>query len=70
MISAFQEAYRGFGFAMTEEELSVVNQFRAKKAVESGTPAPPSLQTSPGLVFFTPGTNNDGWWDYQLFANQ
>jgi hypothetical protein len=65
MISAFQDCWRGFGFDMTDQELQAVNAFRALQV-----PPRPALQASPGIVHFTPGSNNDGWWGYECFAEQ
>ena len=64
MISAFQSAYRGFGFDLTKEELVVVNNYRRIKFNR------PPLVSSPGFRFLNMGKNNEGYWDYEQFKIQ
>ena len=63
MVSAVQDEVRGFGFPMTEEELELVNAFR-KDARR------PELKESPGKRFLKYGKNKEGYWDYDMFADQ
>ena len=63
MVSAFQDEIRGFGFEMTSEELARVNAFRSV----NGRPA---LKDTPGTRFLEYGKNKDGYWNYDMFAEQ
>ena len=69
MVSAVQDEVRGFGFAMTEEELERVNAFRAQHI---GRPENErtKLTESLGLRFLKYGKNKEGYWDYDMFAAQ
>jgi hypothetical protein len=63
MVSAFQDEIRGFGFAMTADELKSWNADRVRRGK-------PVMERSPGLRFLQYGKNKDGWWDYDMFADQ
>lgn len=63
MVSAFQDEIKGFGFRLSEAELSTVNANR----VTSGKGP---LSSSPGLRFLEFGENNDGYWTREMFFEQ
>lgn len=63
MVSAFQDEIRGFGFRMTGEELARVNAFRSVHGH-------PALKDTPGTRFLEYGKNKDGYWNYDMFAEQ
>ena len=63
MVSAFQDAWRGFGFPTSDEELEKINQFRTDRGK-------PLMTSTPGIAFLEYGMNKEGYWDYAKFAVQ
>ena len=63
MASAFQDAWRGFGFPTSSSELEKVNKFRTDKGK-------PILNCSSGIAFLEYGMHKEGYWDYEKFAVQ
>lgn len=63
MVSVFQNEIRGFGFAMTGDELVRVNAFRS-------TQGRAPLKDTPGIRCLEYGKHKDGYWNYDMFAEQ
>ncbi|CAM9157910.1 unnamed protein product, partial [Hapterophycus canaliculatus] len=63
MVSVFQDEIRGFGFAITGEELARVNVFRRVQGRKA-------LQETPGIRNLDYGKQKDGYWNYDTFAEQ
>lgn len=63
MISAFQDEIQGFGFEMTGEELARVNAFPS-------THGRGALKQTPGTTFWEYGKQKEGYWNYDMFAEQ
>ncbi|CAN0579095.1 unnamed protein product, partial [Ectocarpus sp. 12 AP-2014] len=63
MVSGFQDEIRGFGFAMTSEEIVRVNAFRSIHGRAA-------LKESPGIRTLDYGKNKEGYWNYDMFAEQ
>lgn len=63
MVSAFQDEIRGFGFSMTGDELARVNAFRSTQGREP-------LKETPGMRCLDYGKQKDGYWNYDMFAEQ
>lgn len=63
MVSGFQDEIRGFGFAMTGDELVRVNAFRSTQGREP-------LKDTPGIRCLDYGKHKEGYWNYDMFAEQ
>lgn len=63
LVSAFQDEIKGFGFRLSEDELSAVNAFRA-------TGGKGDLSASPGLRFLELAENQGGCWTAEMFFEQ
>ncbi|CAM9355509.1 unnamed protein product [Sphacelaria rigidula] len=59
MVSTFQDKH-DFGPPLSKSELERVNAFRE----ERGRAA---LKGTPGVRFFRPGKNKEGYWGYEKF---
>jgi hypothetical protein len=64
MVSAFQDCVRGFGFPISEEELTKINSWRAAKYNNTKD----ALTESPGLRYLVYG--KDVYWNYERFSVQ
>lgn len=63
MTSGFVDPYRRFGIPLTHEELEKVNIFRTNNNRDV-------LTSTPGLILFRHGKNNEGYWNYKHFHQQ
>ena len=78
MISAFQSREFGFGFDLTPDLLQEVNFTRQGKSYEDskaaiskrGNAAKQPLTSTPFIIEFEYGANNDGYWAYEQMVLQ
>ncbi|CAN0187432.1 unnamed protein product [Laminaria digitata] len=63
MVSAFQDVIRGFGLVLSEDELTLVNDYRRGLKRED-------LQETPGTRFLVVGKNKGGFWGFDEFELQ
>ena len=74
MVSSFFCERRGFGFALTEAEIQLVNARRAERWRLTGEPVRKDVEScsSPGLIFFKYGNGRgkQGYWDGEKFQQQ
>lgn len=63
MVSGWKDELRGFGHPLSEEELSLLNNFRKARGREP-------LTSSPAVRFLSYGKNKDGYWTYEHFSQQ
>lgn len=73
-VSGFVSEQFGFGMPLTRDQLYKVNRWRKEKMGPNPSDemkkryAP--LTESPALRFLKYGKNRDGWWNYEMMAQQ
>ena len=74
MVSAFVSEQFGFGMPLSPSQLSKVNDWRASKMGPNPDECTKKrykpLTESPALRFLKYGKNRDGWWNYEMMAQQ
>lgn len=81
MVSAFQSREFGFGYHLTEEDLTIVNEYRqthntyadtdaAKFIMNTDQKKPLTLETNPFCLEFEYGATAEGYWTYDRMVLQ